>query len=97
MSSITSYIATLKKQVSLLLSKYQQLSECNDELNRQKLDLLERIKSLENEIQALNKRVEVVDVVKGISVKEGESAGFARLKVNNLIRQIDKCISLLNE
>ena len=31
MSSITSYISTLKKQVSLLLSKYQQLSECNDD------------------------------------------------------------------
>ena len=97
MSSVTSYIATLKKQVSLLLSKYQQLSESNDELSYQKLDLLKRIKSLENEIQALKKRVEVVDVVKGISAREGESAGFARLKVNNLIRQIDKCISLLNE
>jgi len=97
MSSITSYISNLKEQISLLLSKYQKLSTYNDELNHQKIDLLERIKFLENEIQELKKRVEVVHVVKGISVKEGESAGFARLKVNNLIREIDKCISLLNE
>jgi len=97
MSSISSYISTLKKQVSLLLSKYQALSVYNEELSHQKLDLLERVKGLENEIQELKKRVEVVNVVEGISLKEGESASFARIKVNNLIRQIDKCISLLNE
>ena len=97
MNSISSYISTLKKQVSLLLSKYQALSVYNEELSQQKLDLLERVKCLENEIQELKKRVEVVNVVEGISLKEGESASFARIKVNNLIRQIDKCISLLNE
>ena len=97
MSSISPYISTLKKQISLLLSKYQELTVSNDVLNHEKLDLLARIKSLENEIQELKKHVEVARVVKGISIKEGDSAGFARLKVNNLIREIDKCISLLNE
>ena len=97
MNSISSYISTLKQQVSLLLSKYQELSVYNKELHHQKSDLLERVKSLENEIQELKKRVDVVNVVQGISVKEGESASFARTKVNHLIRQIDKCISLLNE
>ena len=97
MSSISSYISTLKKQISLLLSKYQELTVSNDVLHHEKLDLLERIKSLENEIQELKQHVEVARVVKGISINEGDSAGFARLKVNNLIREIDKCISLLNE
>ena len=97
MSSISSYISTLKKQVALLLSKYKALSVYNEELSHQKSHLLERVKCLENEIQELKKRIEVVNVVEGISLKEGESASFARIKVNNLIRQIDKCISLLNE
>tara|TARA_B100000427_G_scaffold318873_1_gene316516 strand:+ start:553 stop:846 length:294 start_codon:yes stop_codon:yes gene_type:complete len=97
MSSIPSYISALKKQISLLLSKYQELTVSHDVLHHEKSNLLERVKSLENEIQELKKHVEVAHVVKGISVKEGESAGFARLKVNNLIREIDKCISLLNE
>ena len=97
MSSISSYISSLKKRVTLLLSKYQALSISNEELNHEKVNLLEKIKYLEQEVQECKKRAEVIDVVQGMRLKEGDSAGFARVKVNNLIRQIDKCISLLNE
>ena len=38
-----------------------------------------------------------VDIAKGIVIKDDDSVDFARGRVNNLIRQIDKCISLLNE
>ena len=59
--------------------------------------LISRIKSLENEVKELKKRVEVVDVAKGIGLENSESIHFARMRVNSLIRDIDKCITLLNE
>ena len=52
---------------------------------------------MENKIRELQKRVEVVDLVQGISMQDGNHNSFARDRLNNLIRQIDQCISLLNE
>ena len=97
MDSISHYILDLKKQVDLLLSRYKELSSRNVDLDAERIHLLKKNDHLENEIKELKKRVEVVDMVQGMSVKDGDSASFARIKVNNLIRQIDKCISLLNE
>jgi len=97
MDSISHYVFDLKEQVALLLSKYKELRSSNVDLDGQRMNLLKKINYLENEIKVLKKRVEVVDVVQGMRMKDGDSANFARVKVNTLIRQIDKCISLLNE
>ena len=97
MNSISPYILDLKKQINLLLSRYNELILNNEALKNEKLGLLEQVVCLEDEIKELKKRIEVVDVVQGISKKDDDSTSFARVRVNNLIRQIDKCISLLNE
>ena len=61
------------------------------------MHLLERISDLKHEIKELKERVNIVDMAKGIGVRDEDSVTFARDRVNTLIRQIDKCISLLNE
>ncbi len=97
MNAISHYIFDLKKQVDLLLSRYEELRLRNIKIDNEKEILLKKVNDLEREVKELTKRLEVVDVVQGISVKDGDSASFARTKINNLIREIDKCISLLNE
>tara|TARA_Y100001968_G_C19374139_1_gene726685 strand:- start:565 stop:858 length:294 start_codon:yes stop_codon:yes gene_type:complete len=96
-NAISHYIFDLKKQVDLLLSRYEELRLRNIKIDNEKEILLKKVNDLEREVKELTKRLEVVDVVQGISVKDGDSASFARTKINNLIREIDKCISLLNE
>jgi len=96
-NSILPYIVDLKKKIDVLVSGYQQQKEKNIILDSEKAVLLEKINDLEMEIQALKKRVEIVDMAKGIGIKDDNSISFARSRVNTLIRQIDKCISLLNE
>ena len=97
MDSILAHIVDLKKKIQFLVSAYVKLKEVNLDLNHEKVSLLEKVKGLEQEIKDLKKQVEVVDVVKGIEGKGGEATRFARGQVNNLIRKIDKCITLLNE
>jgi|TARA_B100000530_G_scaffold126675_1_gene79302 predicted nucleic acid-binding Zn-ribbon protein len=94
---ILPYIIKLKNEIDLLLNKYKVEKNKVLSLNTEKKIMMERIVNLENEIKELKERVDVVDLVKGINDKDDESASFARTRVNNLIRQIDKCISLLNE
>ena len=90
-------IIDLKKRVDLLVSRYVDVQERNAGLENEKLVLISKIQGLENQIKELKKRVEVVDVAKGISLKNNDSVHFARTRVNSLIRDIDKCITLLNE
>ena len=97
MNSILSHIIDLRNDVDVLASNYQEQKSKNKLLNTEKSSLLEKISDLENEIQTLKQRVEIVDMAKGIGVKDDNSVRFARDRVNTLIRQIDKCISLLNE
>ena len=97
MDSILPYIFDLKNEIDVLLSKYKDQKEKNVNLSNEKEKLLEKVHDLENLIKELKERVEVVDVVKGMSVLENDSSSFARGRVNGLIRKIDKCISLLNE
>ena len=96
MDSILPHIIDLKYKINLLASRYNDLKENNINLQNEKVSLLAKIEDLEVEVKGLKKRIEVVDVTKGISVKNSNSVGFARTRVNNLIREIDKCISLLN-
>ena len=96
MDSILPHIIDLKDKINLLASRYNDLKENNINLQNEKVSLLAKIEDLEVEVKGLKKRIEVVDVTKGISVKNSNSVGFARTRVNNLIREIDKCISLLN-
>ena len=97
MDSISPYIFDLKKVVRVMLSRYNEQKEKNVSLAHQNRLMSEKMNVLEREIKELKKRVEIVDIAKGIVIKDDDSADFARGRVNNLIRQIDKCISLLNE
>ena len=97
MESILLHITNLKKKVSLLVSRYTDLNNENTKLKQDNFQLLERISKLDMEMKELKKRVEVVDVMKGISLKDSTSIDVAKSRVNNLIRDIDKCITLLND
>ncbi len=96
MESILSYITDLKTKVLLLVSRYNDMNKENIRLKNDKMELVQRIVQLDSEIEKLKKRVEIVDVMKGISLKDTESVDVAKSRVNNLIRDIDKCITLLN-
>ena len=97
MNSILPHISDLKKKISSLVAAYTELTQEKLNLQRDKVNLEERVENLEQKLIDLKKRVEVVDVIQGIDLKDGESIAFARKRVNNLIRDIDKCIALLND
>ena len=97
MDVLNSQIVDLKKKISLLVSNYVNIKDENVKLRVEKQQMVELINRLEQEVKDLKKRVEVVDLVQGVDLKDKDAMIFARKRVNNLIRDIDKCISLLNE
>ena len=97
MSSISHHVVDLKNQVSSLISRYSDLILKHKTLTDENKNLLNKIKYLEHEIKDLKQRVEISDVAQSLGHADNKSSSFARDRLNNLIRQIDQCISMLNE
>ena len=97
MNVITTHIIDLKKSITLLVNKYIHDKKVNENLEKDKNNLVKKNQDLEEKIKELKKRVEMIDVVKGIGFNDGSSVELAKKRVNSLIREVDKCMCLLNE
>lgn len=97
-------ISTLNTQVRSIENKIRQLSDLILEL---KLDiqqkdgeiatLVKRLKTLEIQNTELNNRAESVQIANALVTNESEGKRDAKLKINELVREIDRCIALLNK
>jgi regulator of replication initiation timing len=91
-------------QVKSIENKIRQLSELILEL---KLDiqqkdseiatLVKQLKTLEIENTELKSKVDSVQIANALVANESEGKRDAKLKINELVREIDRCIALLNK
>ena len=88
-------ISNLKSNILRLRSLYEKEKEANALLKNDKSDLSVKLNKKEEENLSLETKLNVLKLAKSIS---GENNDFqdAKVKVNNLVREIDKCIALLN-
>ena len=93
---LTSDIAIrLNKSIDALIAVTNQLQSENTLLKSQNADLKNAAELKEQEFKHLKQQNEVLSVAKSLS-GDGESNKEAKLKINELLREIDKCISLIN-
>jgi len=85
----------LNKKLDELLSKYHNLKvEC--------VDLKNGNEALKNTLQEREARIKELEIkyervkLSGALLGEGENASEAKKKINVLVREIDKCVALLN-
>jgi predicted nucleic acid-binding Zn-ribbon protein len=71
-----------------LKSKYTQLKDGNEAIKSQLQDRENRIRELEIK----NERIKLAGALLG----EGENATEAKKKISELVREIDRCVALLN-
>jgi hypothetical protein len=78
-----------------LAEKYRQLKEEHNILRRKNKELKEIINSLEDKIKIQSEQL--VKYKLGKKINEDEKYTDAKLKINELVREIDICMKLLNE
>ncbi|MFD0993559.1 hypothetical protein [Tenacibaculum geojense] len=95
MSETLKSIHLLEDKLQQLLSNYEFLKEENETLlqNNAKLHLL--LKEKEQQLQQQQDKYELLKVAKTIEGSK-ENTRNTKLKINALIREIDKCIIQLN-
>ncbi len=89
-------VSKLRRQISRLISLYQDLKFEREELIREKMGLLEQIESLNKEKEELERQYDILKLAKTFVVNTGGSEQ-AKNQISQIVREIDKCIALLNK
>lgn len=88
-------VGTLKDKVKKLLSLYNDLKVKNTELKKQTEEYKTQIKNKEAELDFLKNKYNKLKLAKSLLASTGDSHD-AKIKINGIVREIDKCIALLN-
>ena len=96
MSKTLEAIHTLEDRLKTLLTTYEFLKEENEILLQNVSDLQHQLILNQQELEHQNKNFEVLKIAKTINGSK-ENTRETKLKINALIREIDKCIIQLNE
>ncbi|HBL78197.1 MAG: hypothetical protein A2W90_16950 [Bacteroidetes bacterium GWF2_42_66] len=85
-----------KVKIKQLIALYEQVGAEKQQLLNQVEELENEIDSLRHEKEALTKRYDNLKLAKSLLVSDGESQE-AKNRINKIVREIDKCIAMLNQ
>ncbi len=89
-------IYNIEDKVGKLVKKCTQLSLEKDNLQQNNNILNVQLQEKESEIVALQEKVKLMNISKSVDATK-EDVRATRLKINEYVREIDKCIALLNK
>ena len=89
-------IALLRNNLKRIINLYETNKEENRVLREKNEELSRQIEALKNEKLTLQAESNNTDLASAFVVASGTSHD-AKIKVNRIVREIDKCIALLNK
>ena len=89
-------INNIEVKLGKFIEKHQQLSNENLVLTQENNDLSGEMKKKKDEISTLQDKIKLMNISKSVEVSK-EEVKASRLKINEYVREIDKCIALLNK
>tara|TARA_B100001758_G_C18415820_1_gene619606 strand:+ start:6758 stop:7039 length:282 start_codon:yes stop_codon:yes gene_type:complete len=93
---VKNIIYNIEDKVGKLVKKCTQLSLEKDNLQQNNNILNVQLQEKESEIVALQEKVKLMNISKSVDATK-EDVRATRLKINEYVREIDKCIALLNK
>ena len=87
-------INELNFKIDKLIKLYTSSLEQNRRLEKQLSELQSELEQLKGENKELNEKIKTTRVESAIS--GGNGSYEAKMRINQLVREIDKCIALLN-
>jgi phage-related minor tail protein len=92
----TLLLREFKERLDQMIGLHQKMKADRELLKEEKKRLSEQISLLTISNQDLTKKVEDLKIAKSLA-GANEDSHEAKIKINRLVREIDKCISLLNK
>jgi phage tail tube protein FII len=95
MADFDDHIKRITGKLQHLLKKYSLLQKENDKLKTELQSLQSSQKEKDEQLQLLTLRIDVLKAAKG-EMKEDEKRNFEK-RINQYLKEVDKCIAFLNE
>jgi hypothetical protein len=89
-------IKNLNEHIREIISKFEKVSSDNFALKEELLACKNELDIKNNKIKEIEKRIEEIQVAKAFAVSSTDTKE-AKQKINKIVKEIDKCISLLND
>ena len=93
--SLNNLISGIEIKLNNLLSSYKKVKSINSDLKEENANLLLEIEQKNIEINALKDKIKIISISKSVDASKGDIRQ-TKLKINEYIREIDKCIAQLN-
>jgi chromosome segregation ATPase len=93
MNDLAPNMTDLKGKIEKLVKLHQQLKQENDALNAEKTGLLKMIEEQKQTIESLERTNKEIEQKK--SEEQNTIITDTKLKINELVQEIDDCIALL--
>jgi len=93
---VKTIINSIEVKLGKLIHKLSQIQEEKSELQKNNDSLNERLHEKEQKIASLQDKVKLMNISKSVD-SDSEDVKATRLKINEYVREIDKCIALLNK
>jgi hypothetical protein len=94
MNKVLIIVSKLEEKVKKLVNLHHEISKENKSLKKEISELKNQIEKQKLIIHRLEEKNKVQKISK--SLNSGKDTFNAKIKINELVREIDKCISLLN-
>lgn len=93
MNDLAPVITDLKGKIEKLVQLHQQLKQDNDKLAAEKAELQKTVEEQQAAIAAMEKSRE--ELIRNKSEEQNTILTDTKLKINELVQEIDDCIALL--
>ena len=95
MSTPEAHIKTINHKLQELIKKFLALQKENGNLHKEVSDLREKEKEYDLKIEALDQKINILKAASG-EMTEGDKRGFEK-RINQYIKEIDRCIGMLSD
>ncbi|MDF1671933.1 MAG: hypothetical protein P1U41_00370 [Vicingaceae bacterium] len=93
MKDLSLLVSNLKQKAEKLAEKHQLLKEENKNLSIKMEEAKKELEDKSQQILELNEKIKLLRLAKNV---DGESTKEVKLKINEMVREIDKCIAQIN-
>ena len=90
-------VENIEKKVSKLIQLYQSVQKEKEEILTENHKLESDLSDKEETIKRLEEKIKLLRITKSVSAQDDERNKESRQKINEYVREIDKCIALLNK
>jgi hypothetical protein len=94
MADMSELASGIEEKIYRLIAKHRQMVAENERLGKESGELKKKLEEQKTLNEELEKKLNILKTVKALENKEGTAE--AKAHISRLLREIDKCIGLLN-